>query len=96
MSANCEGCGHSLARHIKNVLNQTICLCVESGISSGGVIMPYTMVCDCIDGSSKRVRMREAKERREREEWKKDFEERFGKTIRKISSVDELFKEAKA
>ncbi len=84
----CQGCNHPIGRHVKCVDEKVRCFVVESGMSTG-VIMHYTQECDCLDYRSQRVEDRIAKEKREKDEWQKDFDERF-KDIKKIMSVDEL------
>jgi hypothetical protein len=44
----CDGCGHSISKHYKDVRDVVRCTVVEHGTSSRGIIgLPYQKDCDC-------------------------------------------------
>lgn len=88
--AICPGCGHLLRMHFKNVLDEMICLCSWEHTSSG-VIMAFTMHCDCVNGRSEAVERRKWEEDQERVEREKHFKELFV-NIRKVEGIDQLLR----
>lgn len=56
-SKYCDGCGHPISRHYKDVSNIVRCVVVERGTSSRGVIgLPYEKDCLCKNGRLPKVK----------------------------------------
>lgn len=49
----CRGCNHALRDHVRNVQDEMICLHIDRGVSTSGVVgIPWSQVCDCLNGAS--------------------------------------------
>jgi hypothetical protein len=64
----CLGCDHPISRHVNNVSGVALCLVVDTGVSSKGVIgIPWEHPCDCENFVSEKVNYRRKREAQERE-----------------------------
>jgi hypothetical protein len=65
----CNGCGHPMRMHFCNVIGENICL-ESHEHTSKGVIMTFTVHCDCVNGVSEQAKQaaREQAEQADREQ----------------------------
>ncbi len=66
---SCEGCHHSLGKHVKNINDEVICTQILFGETSGGFRSTYVKNCDCVNHKSAERTRREERESKKRDDF---------------------------
>jgi hypothetical protein len=82
----CEGCNHPLSQHFRDVTGVARCLHSKERTSTG-VIMTFTVHCDCAEFKSEQRTRQLAKERREAEEERNALDEVLKPILEKCDAL---------